>query len=518
MPPASQTAWWMGTPVPGDGRIWFLRSLPHPAGPFRQSWRHELRELGPGGERTLARFASPISADLKWREGRLYFGLQELERGLANVELLGFGAGTVLYELDPDSGRRRRVLRAPLRAYEVLPGGDVVFSRDRRDVFGSEILIWKRRPAEGEENPRLLVTSDYLVREILAREGRVFVSARRDGENFGVYEVDPLTLRLSAVLPSRYEAGGLDFTGGRLSFTANYDGRHAVYGWDPQGSGLTRLTSTPYAASPALDAATGRLWYVGLNPGGYALYNAPPQPVAAEAPADREAGAGPAPAPAAGEADFRPGGYARNLLTLAPRVLAPVLAADTAGSSYLAGAALFGRSALGDLAWSVTGLVDLASGAPAAEAALELLTPPLAWSLAASSRPQGWLGAAVRAPVFHRLTPLSRSLELGLAGYLYGGPGLPGRALEPFLAGSLGWPLDTLDWRAGFWLERVEWGAPGKPGPAGSRADLRALLPFRRAARGVGGLPAPRWGAERAGRPAGQHRGGAGGIGRGGEP
>jgi hypothetical protein len=159
-------------------------------------------------------------------------------------------------------------------------------------------------------------------------------------------------------------------------------------------------------------------------------------------------------------------------LTLAPRVLAPVLAADTAGSSYLAGAALFGRSALGDLAWSVTGLVDLATGAPAAEAALQLLAPPLAWSLAAGSRPEGWLGAAVRGLLFHRLTPFSRSLELGLEGYLYGGPGFPGRALEPFLAGSLGWPLDTLDWRASLRLEREEWGA------LENRARLGAELTF----------------------------------------
>jgi hypothetical protein len=473
--PASQTAWWLGTPVLQDGRVWFLRSLPHPAGPFRQSWRHELRELGPGGERTLARFASPISADLKWREGRLYFGLQEMERGLANVELLGFGAGTVLYELDPDSGRRKRVLRAPLRAYEVLPGGDVVFSRDRRDDFGSEILIWKSRPAEGEENPRRLASSDYLVREILAREGRVFVSARRDGENFGVYEADPYTLRLSPVLPGPYGAGSMDFTGGRLSFVANYDGRHAVYAWDPEGAGLARLTSAPYAASPALDAATGRLWYVGLNPQGYALYEVPPQSPAelGIAPAPAAAAAAAVAAPATSEpSEYRVGGYARNLLTLGPRVLAPVLTADTAGSSYLAGAAVFGRSALGDLAWSVTGLVDLASGAPAAEASLEILTPPLAWSLAASSRPEGWLGAAVQAPVFRRLTPLAGSLELGLAGYLYDGPGFPGRALEPFLAGSLGWPLDTLEWRAAFWLERVEWGA------LENRARLGAELTF----------------------------------------
>ncbi len=413
----------------------------------------------------MARFASPFSADLKWREGRLYFGLHELERGLANVELLGFGAGSVLYALDPASGRRERVLRAPLRAYEVLPGGDVVFTRDRTEGFGSEILLWKSRPAAGEENPRLLVASDYLVREILAREGRLFVSARRHGENFGVYEVDPLGFRLSPVLPSPYGAGGLDFTGGELRFVANYGGRSAVYAWDPGVGGPAELTSAPYAASPALDPATGRLWYVGLNPEGYALYHLLPQADAVEAPeATAPLPAVPAVAgvPAVtGSAggDFRAGGYAPNLLSLAPRLLMPVLTADTARGSYLAGASVLGRSALGDLAYSVTGLVDLATGAPAAEASLELLTPPLAWSLAASTRQEGWLGAALQLPVFRRLTPLARSLAFGLAGYLYGGQGFPGRALEPSLTWGLGWPLDSLDGRAAVWLERVEWGA-----------------------------------------------------------
>ncbi len=461
--PASRTAWWMGTPVPVDGRIYFLRSMPYPAGPFRQSWRHELRELGPRGERTLARFASDFSADLKWREGRLYFGLRELERGLANVELLGFGDGTVLYALDPASGRRHPVLRASLRAYEILPGGDVVFSRDRPGDFGSDILLWKSSPAASEENPRLLVSSEYLVREILAREGRLFVSARRQGENFGIYEADPLTYGLSPILPGPYGAGGLDFSGGQLRFTANYGGRFAVYAWDPQGAGPRRLTSAPYAAWPALDPDTGLLWYVGLNAEGYALRKAGPQSASAEAPQATvpepasSAGSLSPPLPAPPEPAFRAGGYLPNLATLAPRLLLPVFSAEAGG--YLGGAMVLGRSALGDLSWSVTGLVDLATGAPAAEASLELLTPPLAWSLAASTRMGGWLGAAAQVPVFHRLTPVDRSLDLGLAGYLYGGQAIPGRALEPFLDYGLGWPLDALQGRASLWLERVEWGA-----------------------------------------------------------
>jgi hypothetical protein len=465
--PASRAAWWVGTPVPAEGRIYFLRSLPYPAGPFRQSWRYELRELGGGGERTLARFASGFSADLKWREGRLYFGLRELERGLANVELAGFGDSTVLYALDPAGGRRQRVLRASLRAYEVLPGGDVVFSRDHRGDFGSDILLWKRHPAAGEENPRLLVGSEYLVREILVREGRVFVSARRDGQNFGVYEADPLTYRLYPILPGPYLAGGLDFSVGQLRFTANYGGRFAVYAWDPRGAGPLRLTSAPYAVGPALDPGTGRLWYVGLNAEGYALYSAPPQSTAVQAP--QGPGEVPEAAPSSAQA-FRAGGYGPNLATLAPRLLLPVLSADAAGS--LGGAMVLGRSALGDLSYSVTGLVDLATGEPAAEASLELLTPPLAWSLAGSTRQEGWLGAAVEAPVLHRLTPMDRSLALGLAGYLYGGQGFPGRALEPFLDYGLGWPLDTLEGRAALWLERVEWGA------SQNRARLQGELAY----------------------------------------
>ncbi len=484
-PAAGQSAWWIDVPVPRDGRVYFLRSLPCPAGPFRQSWRHELRELGPQGERTLARFASAFSAGLKWREGRLYFGLSELERGLANVELAGFGAGTVLYELDPANGRRRRVLRAPLRAYEVLPGGDVVFSRDRPGDFGSEILLWQQRPAAGEENPRLLESSEYLVREILAREGRLFVSARRHGENFEIYQVDPLTFRLTPIQPGSFGAGGLDFADGQLRFAANYGGRSAVYAWDPERAVAVRLTSAPYAASPALDPATGLLWYVGLQPEGYALYNLRPPPDASAEPAAApalpvvavaEPAAVPpvAPAvpalPADAAAGFRAGGYGPNLATLAPRLLLPVLAVGEPGAGYLAGASVLGRTALGDLAYSLTGLVDLATGQPAAEAALELLTPPLTWNLAGSSRQEGWLGASVQGPLFRRLAPVARSLDVGLAGYLYDGPGFPGRALEPFLDFELGFALDTLQARAALWLERLEWGA------AGNRALLEGEL------------------------------------------
>jgi hypothetical protein len=191
-----------------------------------------------------------------------------------------------------------------------------------------------------------------------------------------------------------------------------------------------------------------------------------PQPLSTQPASPPPLGSKPGAAPVTA---YRAGGYGPNLLTLAPRLLLPVLATDTARESYLAGAEVLGRSALGDIAWSVTGLVDLNTGTPAVEASLDLITPPLAWSLAGGSLQEGWLGASVQLPVFRRLTPLARDLSLGLAGFLYG-RGFPGRALQPFLGFGLGWPLDSLDGKLSLWLERAEWGA------AENRAQLQADL------------------------------------------
>jgi hypothetical protein len=467
-------AWVLGTPVVHAGVLYSLRSFPTPAGPFELHWRYELRalDLSTGRERLLLRSASPFTAGLRLRDGRLYYAVEELRSGLANVEMLSYGSCSVIYAYDLANGCSRRVLKEALRAFEPLPGGDIVLSRDRKDGRGSEILLWRSRPVPGE-NPRLLLRSEYLVREILVEGGRILVSARREGENFRVYRVEPGSFLPTPLVPGPYASGGMSLAGDRLLFVSNEGGRYAVYAGDPdapgEGASFVRLTEAAYASAAAYEPQSGRLYYRGLHPEGYALFGqtadpsgAGQEPVRFETRAETGSAAG----PAVPEGAFRRGGYADNLLTLFPRLLAPQLSLDFTGGRYLAGVAAYGTTALGDVRYYAGGLIDVLTGSPAAQGGLWLLLPPLSFSFQGSTLDSGWLEATVEAPLLQRLAPLNRSLSLGLSVFL-SGPDLADKQYEPFADFDLAGPLDELSGRIGALLQRVE---------LGSRDDRAALL------------------------------------------
>jgi hypothetical protein len=469
--PLSPPAWRLGNPVVCDGRLYSLRSLSTPAGPFEVRWRHELRVLDPlsGKERLLLRSASSFTQGLRMREGLLYYAVEELRSGLANVEMLSYGACSVIYAYDPQRGRSRRVLQYSLRAFEPLPGGDIVLSRDRTDGFGSEILLWKSKPEPGQVNPRLLLRSDYLVREILVEGERVLVSARREGENFRIYRVDPTSFQTRPIVAGPYASGGMSLAGDRLLFVCNENGRYAVYAGDPDAAEefrpSVRLTDAEYASAAAYDPAGGRLYYRGLHPQGYALFAVDldlrgagwgaggPEPQAAALPPtggeDRTALA---------EIPARRGGYGDNLLTLFPRLIAPALSLDMANSRYLAGLSILGTSALGDIRYYASGLLDVQTGAPAAQGGFWYLLPPLTFSLAGSTLDSGSLEAAVEAPLLARLAPVGRSLTLGLSAVLFGAE-CAAKYYEPFLGFSLSGALDEIAGAVGVPFERIELGS-----------------------------------------------------------
>jgi hypothetical protein len=482
--PLGPPAWRMGTPVVHSGRLYSLRSSPAPAGPFESRWRHELRVLDPasGKQSLLLRSASAFTAGLRARDGRLYYAVEELRGGLANVEMLSYGSCSVIYAYDPERGRSRRVLKESLRAFEPLPGGDIVLSRDRTDGFGSQILLWSSQPGHGEANPRLLLSSEYLVREILVEGERIFVSARRDGENFRIYRVEPGSFRLTSFMPGPYTSGGMSLAGDRLLFVGNENGRYAVYAGDPEAAAesrtFVRLTDVGYASAAVYDPASGRLYYRGLLSDGYALFGVDAdlqeagressrlEPPAETLPADASAGrtAEPGSPP-------RRGGYGDNLLTLFPRLLVPALELDSARSRYLAGLTAYGTSAIGDIRYYATGLIDVQTGAPAAQGGLRLLLPPLTLSFLGSTLDSGSLEATVEALLLQRLAPFGRSLTLGLSAFL-SGAGFPEKTYEPYLGFSLAGPLDELAGTFGVPLERVELGS------ARDRLALRGELSY----------------------------------------
>ncbi|MBN1836602.1 MAG: hypothetical protein JW820_12180 [Spirochaetales bacterium] len=476
---------WLEEPVAWGGQLFYRRSRPLDTRPLETRWVHELVRLDPdgGGEEVLVRSPGPFTGPLVVRDGTLYYALLELGRGFANTELAGYGFEAQVLGLDLQSREHLPLLRAPLRTFAVLADGDLLCSLDRQEHFGSEIALFRRTTGALER----LFETEYLVAEIANGPEGVFVSARRDGESFGVYRVsglsgfgpadalDPGALRLEPVLGSGSTEGWLSLGGGRLYFAANPGGQHRIYGLE-LSSGRRGVSATlDYQSAPAFDPASGRLYGLGLEPGGYTLYEvADPlaaSPSAAWTPATGPT-TGPPPAPWAPppvpEERVRRGGYLDNLATLLPKAVLPVLFAfNTATWDVQLGATLLGMSALGDLSYDLSVFYDSFSGRAELEAALQVRPAlPLQAELYFSTHGTTSLGLTVVSPLVRRLSSGLSYLSLGAGARLFDA-GFSRFELTPLLGVGLRGPFTRLG---------VQLSLPGESRVLGSQQDALALL------------------------------------------
>jgi hypothetical protein len=425
----SSDGWDTDRPVVAGGRLYYSRGTPVKSGPFRSRRSYALVEYSPatGKETVLVRSTAPFACPFRVAGDTLYYALAELEAGYGNTWLDGYGYSARLYALDMASGQRRLLARGSMRAFAVSNQGEIFISRDRAQDFGSELWLL----ADGRA-PERLAESDYLVGEMLAKDEEIFVTARREGETFNIYALNRRAVRAAAtggrgleslarpLLKSEFREFGLSVSGDRLLFTANYAGRLDCYALDTVSGTLYRLPGGT-AGAAALDGDS--LYFVGAGSAGTAIYRRPAR-LAAEPPQPflpQDTAAAPRPATYQ-PADYRRGGYAANLGTLLPRVLVPLVSAwiDCSGIDVTgAGGAVMGRSALGDIAYTLQGVY-----APArAEIDLDLdvsilLLAPLRLSLAFSTAAENELEAALETPVYRSLQTGLSSVYLGLASRL----------------------------------------------------------------------------------------------------
>ena len=507
---------WLEAPVARNGLLYFRRLRVQDSRPLETRRVYELVSLDPdsGRERVLVRTPASFTGPLVVGEEVLYYALLDVERGFANTELSSYGFTAQVWELELATGRRRRLFRAPLRTFAVLGDGDVLCSLDRAGSFGSELRLFRR----SEGGLQTLFETDVLVSEIHSGAAGLFVSARRDGESFGVYRVHGpgrllesgtvLTgaalagpdvsfpglsaeeLRLEPLADSPFSEGQLCLAGNRLYFSANPEGRHRIYGRDLESGRTAVADSLGYQSAPAFDPATGRLFALSLEAGGFTLceladplrevdppgqaarrHEAEPPagtdplrhgtalPQAADVPGNADLSAWRQPAPPLPDDQIRRGGYLDNLATLLPRVLLPVLGFDSFTRTVQAGAAVLGRSALGDLEYLLGLFYDSHSAQAEAMATLRLQpAAPVAVELDFSSVGANSLGLTVVSPLYWSLTPGLWYVTAGAAARLFE-EDFSRLAIAPLLGLGLRGPSTALEARLRLPLERLELGS-----------------------------------------------------------
>lgn len=460
--------WDVGGLIMDQERLLFTRTYPVKTGAYAGFMFAEIWSLDPGtgAETLIVGTTASFSAPMVVCDGSLYYAVNEVARGYGNVTSGGFGLISLLHARTLATGEDRIVVRAPLRAFAVLPDHRILYTVDRTDAFGSRLLV--HDPAGGED--RVLATLDLLVDELAADELRIVATARRDWAQFSLYQLDPAAGTLTPVVDTPWIESRPVLAGGRMLFVANWNRRYAVYEWDFATGRAAQLTTGGYAAWPAMNAAGNILYFAGLTADGFDVFRTPVRPLDVPLPADPPTVA---PDQTLDRTKVRRGGLGPDAASLVPRALhLPYVSLD----GKTAGAILSGGDAIGFIpAYDLEPMWDLARHRPALTAAVAAMPwPPLMLSGSYTSLDDRAWSVAGAYPLVVRLSPGISSLQAGAS--VGTSNGLARRVGEPFVETGCAWPLTAADSLVRVPLERRSAGsAVDRTGVIGDAAVAQYL-------------------------------------------
>ena len=400
--------WYLANLVIDGDKAYYCSTRSVKNGPFETYRPNELveRDLPTGRERVIASPTASFATKIRVRDGKVYYGETEWAPGYPNLSYSTYGTITLLRELDLKSGAIRTILKDRIRCFEILADGTIVYAVDRPHDFGSELYQLKNGAVS-----RLFITS-YLIEDLVRGNEKLIATARRDLENFNLYEIK-LNGELAPLLPSPFLQAFPAVSGDKLYFSQNDNRQYLIYALDLKNGGLARLTSRSYAVYPAYDERRNELYFLGLNSSGLDVYKEPAvfneiKKPTYERPLPRE--------PTIPESLVKEGTYLDNLATMAPKIRLPFYAQSGARETY--GLGLMGRDAIGHFPFYYVGAqYDTFSQVVSYEASLTCdLFAPLSMTASYSNLVEKEYSLDISLPLIVRMTAGLSSVYIGAYG------------------------------------------------------------------------------------------------------
>ena len=262
----TEKGWYLRYPKRYKDKLYYVREYPEKTDALKTFYFIEIieRDLKTDREKVILFLTSPVSGPLRIQNNRLYYTTLEWRKGCANIVQRGFGYTSKLHLLDLKTHRDRVLFSDDIRGFSPLPDGRILYSKDRRDRFGSELWIYSKGKRER------LYKTPYLIGEIEADSNHIVVTARRDFENWNIYLLNLDKQTLLPLVESPWLEKGISLSKDTLLFTANYDRIYSIYEYNLSQGELYQLTRGGYASFGQLYQDT--LYFTGLTKQGFDLY------------------------------------------------------------------------------------------------------------------------------------------------------------------------------------------------------------------------------------------------------
>ncbi len=389
-----------------NGKIYASRSYRKKTGPYSHFSINELSEYDPltNSERTLFLSTAPWSLNLDINGDELYYAVVETKRGFDNASNLTFGTYHAIRRRNLQTGSDDAVLKGAIRAFTALPDSSILYSEDIKGEFGSNLFSYEN----GAKHFHF--RSDCLINEIETDGERIVVQARKEWENYNLYELDLTNQKLKPLVKTPYWTGDISLFEDRLYFSSNRGKEYRIFYYDFATEEIFESESEEYRRNPHFDKTKEKLYFTGLNSYGEDIYSAGIQ--FEETAFDETLPAAPQFTKTEG---IRKGSYWDNLAALAPKLRFPIIYTDE--DSAAVGVVLAGADAVGDFPMYITSFqYDYKRQKPNYSLELQFnYFAPLYGSISYTDFDEGTLRAAVRYPFLVRQSAGLQNVSIGLS-------------------------------------------------------------------------------------------------------
>ncbi|MCX5749939.1 MAG: hypothetical protein NTZ10_06850 [Candidatus Saganbacteria bacterium] len=473
----TQHGWIIKNPVIESGKLYFSRGYPVKTAAFTSYWFSQIieKDLDTGQEKVIASSAPyrgilskvMIGDLLKIKNGMLYYSEEDKMPGFSNESLGGKGFVNKIHAKDLKTGKTSVLFEDDIRDLEVLEDGNIIYSKDREDPFGSQLIVFDRKTLKNS----VLMQTDLLIDRMIAKSGDLYVCARKDLENFGIYKIGLDSKKISEIVQTPYFEGGHSLNGNNLFFSSNYGGKYNLYSYNIGSQIISKVSSGGYEEHPVYDEKNNKLYFIGVTGDGYDIFKknmesfkfVPPMAVR-EDKADLTLK----------KEDVKQGDYSDNINSLfPPYTRIPMLLFD--GSSAQSGLFFTGQDAIGNFPYKALALYDSGKKKMVLSTSVQtnFFSPAIA-SIGYADDTTSQISGQVVYPLIDKIAMGLSSFDLGLYGSSF--DNYSRKMVEPFLSAGFNLPNTIFNVSSGIMFERLRLGSSiSRTGYIG-RLDISAFF------------------------------------------
>ena len=218
------------------------------------------------------------NSSLEIKGNKLYYSQTTFIPGYANFDRNGRGKINRLVAYDLTTDRSQEIMKDEFKDYIVLDSGEIIYAKEDKSGFGSE--IWSYQNQEREK----IAEVEQLIGEIKSYQDQLIVVSKKQGATWDLNYLKLEKKELEPIISSEAIIEQIEVKGAQLYFSA-YEQQQSLYQYDLISQDLVRLTEDSYAKQGLLEDE--KLYFITVGAEGKELYSKEPKFNEANLPAQR---------------------------------------------------------------------------------------------------------------------------------------------------------------------------------------------------------------------------------------